>query len=385
MYNIVTLCKRIVVSDLSLVLLGAGSSTRFDLPVKKQWLRIGSKPLWYYVAHTLGKSYPFKDIIIATSNSDMKYMQRFGNFKFCQGGATRQESLKNALAHVTSEHVMVTDIARACVPETLISRLLHAKDQADIIVPALKVPDTVTHYGKTIEREHVKLIQTPQLSRTKCLKEALSKEGDYTDDSSAIKANGGTVWYVEGDLKAHKLTFAKDLLNLECLTPPSHETFTGFGFDVHQFEDGKVMMLGGIKIQENFGFKAHSDGDVALHALTDALLGAAGAGDIGEHFPDTDEKYKNADSAKLLEEVVKFIRNVGFEPINCDITIIAQTPKLGALKDEMAKRIAEILAIDLYRVNVKATTTEKLGFTGRKEGVAVQAVANLKFYDWKHS
>ncbi|NLC28768.1 MAG: 2-C-methyl-D-erythritol 2,4-cyclodiphosphate synthase, partial [Campylobacteraceae bacterium] len=231
-------------------------------------------------------------------------------------------------------------------------------------------------------REDVRLIQTPQLSQTEYLRQALKSETLFTDDSSAIKAKGGTVWFIEGDENAHKLTHLRDKSKLTCLGVPSSQSFAGNGFDVHSFGGEPPLMIGGLEVSDTLGFLAHSDGDVALHALCDALLGAAGAGDIGEHFPDTDISYKGADSAELLKKVALFIRSVGFEIGNCDITIIAQTPKISPFKESIRLRIAQLLGIPPFLVNIKASTTEELGFIGRKEGVAVQASAILHYYDW---
>jgi 2-C-methyl-D-erythritol 4-phosphate cytidylyltransferase/2-C-methyl-D-erythritol 2,4-cyclodiphosphate synthase len=365
-------------------MLGAGSSTRFKMNVKKQWLRISHSPLWLYTTQQIEKNFEFKNIIIVCSEDEIEYMKLYNNsYTYVKGGDTRQESLKNALLHVDTKFVLVSDIARACVPNSMIQRIINEKENADIVVPYLKVHDTVVYEGNTINRDEVKLIQTPQLSLTKSLKEALHVETLYTDDSSAIKANGGRVKYVLGDKKADKLTTLEDIHVIKHLDGPCDDTFVGFGFDVHQFCENKEMWLGGVLINDKRGFKAHSDGDVALHALIDAILGAIGAGDIGELFPDNDEKYKNADSKKLLEQVVSFVKKVGYEIINTDITIMAETPKLSPYKDKMRQTIASILAIDVIRVNVKATTTEKLGFVGRSEGIGVNAVATLKYINWK--
>lgn len=369
-------------SDLTLVMLGAGSSTRFGLDVKKQWLRIGNQPLWALATNRLASMYSFAQIIVVAAKEELEYMGRFGDFTFCEGGATRQESLKNALKYVQTPYVMVSDIARSCIPESLVERLISSKTCADVIVPVLRVHDTAFFQDSPIAREDVRLIQTPQLSQTEALKDALKSEIAFTDDSSAIKANGGTVWFIEGDEKAHKLTRLQDLQKLPCLAPPSKFSFTGSGFDVHAFSDTGPMMLGGIEVSKTKGFLAHSDGDVALHALTDAILGAASAGDIGDFFPDNDPAFKGADSAKLLQKALQFVRNVGFEIHHCDITIIAQFPKIGPHKEAMRRRIAEIMDIEPFLVNIKATTTEKLGFIGRNEGVAVMANATLHYYDW---
>jgi len=303
-------------------------------------------------------------------------------YNFVQGGETRQESIKNALEDVSSEHVMITDVARACIPEDVISNLIKQKEKADCIVPVLNVSDTVIYNEETINRDNVKLIQTPQVSKTTILKEALNTNIEYTDDSSAIKANGGSIYYVEGSSKSKKLTVGNDLSEISCLKKPSSNFFTGTGYDIHPFEENKKMYLGGINIDVPYGFKAHSDGDVLIHSLIDALLGACGAGDIGEFFPDTDDEFKDIDSKILLEQIVNFIHNVGYEIVNIDLTIIAQQPKINPYKKDIKKTIASLLNLEMQFVNIKATTAEKLGFIGRKEGVAVQSIATLKYYDW---
>ncbi|OHE12011.1 MAG: 2-C-methyl-D-erythritol 2,4-cyclodiphosphate synthase, partial [Sulfurimonas sp. RIFOXYB2_FULL_37_5] len=200
--------------------------------------------------------------------------------------------------------------------------------------------------------------------------------------SSAIVANGGKREFILGESDAHKITRIDDLKKLSCLTPPSNNTLSGVGFDVHAFDDKGEMYLGGIKIESDYGFKAHSDGDVAIHALVDALLGAAGMGDIGMMFPDNDDAYKGIDSKELLKRVVTKLRHLGFVIVNIDLTIAAEKPRIGNYKIAMRKTLSSILNIESSRVNIKATTTEKLGFIGRGEGVGVIANANLKYFDW---
>lgn len=373
-------------SNVTLIILCAGNSTRFGLQAKKQWLRINNQPLWLFVAQKLSQASKFDKIIVAASPLELNYMQNFStDITFVAGGETRQASMRNALEEVTTEHVMVTDVARSCVPNEVIQRLLDQKENGDCIVPVLNVSDTVIYNEETINRDNVKLIQTPQLSNTTILKEALNTNIEYTDDSSAIKALGRDVIYVEGSHLSKKLTYNKDLQEIECLNAPSHNFFTGTGLDIHAFEENKQMVLGGVEIDVPYGFKAHSDGDVLIHSVIDALLGAAGAGDIGEFFPDTDPQYKGADSKKLLEEIVKFIYNVGYEIVNVDVTIIAQKPKINPHKLAIKGTMASLLHIEPQFINVKATTAEKLGFLGRSEGVAVQSSATLKYFDWKNA
>lgn len=371
-------------SDLTLVLLAAGNSTRFKVPVKKQWLRIGHDPLWLYVTNRIKESLPEVNVILVVHGSEIPFITPLCNFTVVSGGNTRQQSLKNALKEVKTPYVMVSDIARACVDSELIKRLIESQGVADTIVPSLDVHDTVVYNNETIVREQVKRIQTPQLSRTDILRHALESDIEYTDESSAVVACGGTRHFVLGDEGAAKITHAGDTAALACLSGPSNVIFTGNGFDVHPFEENKPMMLGGVEIDSPYGFKAHSDGDVAIHALIDALLGAACLGDIGMLFPDTDNAYKNIDSKELLVRCVEKLHNFGFVILHADITIIAQAPKIAPYKEQMRSGLASLLKIPTARLNVKATTTEHLGFIGRKEGVGVMATASVHYFDWKN-
>ncbi|MBA1437789.1 MAG: bifunctional 2-C-methyl-D-erythritol 4-phosphate cytidylyltransferase/2-C-methyl-D-erythritol 2,4-cyclodiphosphate synthase [Epsilonproteobacteria bacterium] len=372
-------------SDLTLLLLCAGNSTRFEMGVKKQWLRIDQMPLWQFVAQSFENSGFVAKVIVVAAEDDIEYMKNFATYEFVAGGATRQDSLKNALLHVTSEYVLVSDVARACVDTTLLQRIIAQKGEADCVVPYLKAVDTIVYGNETIDREKVKQVQTPQLSKTAVLKEALQSAIQYTDESSAIVANGGTRTFVLGDANANKITYIDDLNNIKCLKAPSDVTLSGNGFDVHAFDTKGEMWLGGVLIDSEFGFKAHSDGDVAIHSLIDALLGASGMGDIGMLFPDNDAAYAGIDSKILLKNVVEKLTKFGFEIINVDITIAAQTPRLAPYKTKIRQRLAKILEIPMANVNVKATTTEKLGFIGRGEGVAVWSNANLKYFNWKRN
>jgi len=369
-------------SNLTLILLAAGSSSRFGQDVKKQWLRVENQPLWQFVAEKCEKSKHFGKIIVASSADDIEFMKYYAPYTFVEGGATRQQSLKNSLVHVDTEYVLVSDIARSCISDEFLKKIVSHIGESDCIVPYLGATDTIVYDGKTINREKVMRIQTPQLSRTSALKEALLLNEEFTDESSAIVANGGKREFILGEESAHKITHIGDLKKLKCLAPPSSDTLSGVGFDVHAFDAKGNMYLGGVKIESDYGFLAHSDGDVAIHALIDALLGAAGMGDIGMMFPDSSDIYKGIDSKELLKRVVTKLEQFGFIIVNVDITIAAEKPKVGEYKLPMRTTLSAILNIDASRVNIKATTTEKLGFIGRGEGVGVIANANLKYFDW---
>lgn len=404
--------------DISLILLAAGDSSRFELPVKKQWLRVGELPLWQYVAQNIARAHPFKKIVIAVNEEDVSYCERlyacslasargesaecgtseykfqskqgrigcgadeYGSsnlkFHFAPGGANRQSSLKNALKLVDSELVLVSDVARAQISPRTIDALIAAS--ADCVSPYLGVNDTTYLGERIVEREELRLIQTPQLSRTALLKKALEGDEIFTDDSAAVGSAGGRLEFIKGEAGALKITRASDLAALN-LKPCSRDIFCGTGYDVHALEKGVGIVLGGVQVPCEFALIAHSDGDVAIHALIDAICGAAMLGDIGELFPDSDAQFKGADSKELLRKVMRRVIGYGYELVNADITIIAQRPKVGAYKAQMQEVLSEIL--NCARVNVKATTTEGLGFTGRSEGIAAQAAVSLKFYDWQ--
>lgn len=369
----------------TLIIMAAGKAERFrnNIRVKKQWLRVGSIPLWLHVAERLSRLHEFEQVIVTADSEELDYARRFesDNIMIVQGGDTRWDSLCRALTHCRNDFVLVSDAARPCVPEEVITRVLMQKGK-DCVVPSLPVHDTSYYGDSLIKREALRRIQTPQLSRVSCLRAAQERGETFSDESSAISAVGGEVLFVEGSESARKITHLDDLTHLACLPSPANDVRVGQGMDIHAFETGKPMILGGVMIQSDVGFKAHSDGDVLIHAVIDALLGAAGAGDIGEWFPDNDPTYKGADSAELLARVVQFLHAVGFAIINVDVTVNAETPRLSPYKQAINARMAELLGIRRESVNIKATTAEKMGFVGRKEGVMAMAVCSIKYLDW---
>ncbi|MGX3011121.1 bifunctional 2-C-methyl-D-erythritol 4-phosphate cytidylyltransferase/2-C-methyl-D-erythritol 2,4-cyclodiphosphate synthase [Helicobacter sp. 23-1044] len=413
--------------NMTLIIMSAGESTRFraDLPkkcaVKKQWIRVNGKPLWLFVADILNARYKFAKVIITASALEVAYMKRFCDYEIVCGGNTRQKSLENALKCVDSEFVAVSDAARFGVDFEVLDRLFAVDLGAiDCVMPVLGVADTIfiaesnTDFGaesnaifsaeslRYLNRNAVKLVQTPQISRVSVLQKAL-KLGDFSDESSAINALGGKIATIKGSKMLDKLTDFGDLErilgNLDSHTfgaksGESHaqnsqnlsqnETFIGYGFDTHRFCDGDEIVLCGVKIPCEFGIEAHSDGDVALHALMDALLGAVGAGDIGEWFPPNDARFKSADSLELLGQIVDFVRGVGFEIVNVDLMILAEIPKITPHKDKMIEILSTALNLPKNRVNIKATTMEQMGFVGRKEGICAKAVASLKMANLKN-
>lgn len=376
-------------TKICLVLMAAGSSTRFNqtLPpnkkVKKQWLRIGAIPLWKKVLDDLKSLHNFDEIVIGTDALEVNYVKNFcDQEKVVAGGDTRAQTLRNILEIVESDFVFVTDVARCDIDINVCKNLLKDYKNNDCTVPYINCTDTILYQDKIIDRSAVKLIQTPQISHTQKLKQALKKK-DYTDESTAMIDNNHCVKFLQGSDKMRKLTTLQDLNLLTLFNAPDSTSFSGGGIDIHQFQQGKPMKLGGIEITQEFGFKAHSDGDVLLHSIIDALLGAIGGGDIGEWFPDNKNDFKDIDSKILLEKIYHFIVSVGYEIIHLDISIIAQKPKINPYKPMLTKSIATLLHLPKYRINIKATTAEEMGFIGRKEGICVITNATLKFLNWK--
>ena len=372
--------------NISLILLSAGESSRFQLPIKKQWLRIDEKPLWLSVLEKFQSLDIFENIILTAHKDEVGFFENFTDIQIIAGGDSRQNSIKNAISKIDSEFVMISDIARCFIPKNMISRLIENIANGDIIVPFLPISDTVVFDDKNINREKLKIIQTPQLSKTEILKNLIQKsDQEFTDESSLFFANGFKRFFVLGDKRAEKLTYISDITSSDCFDKPvSKNILIGNGFDVHQFEIGNSpLKLGGVEIETPFKFKAHSDGDVLIHSLIDSILGASGIGDIGEMFPDNDEKYRGVNSLELLETVLTTIQKIGLEINNVDITVIAEIPRLKKYKMAIRQKLSQTLGIPKFLVNIKATTTEKLGFVGRKEGVAVLSSVSLKYINWK--
>jgi len=304
------------------------------------------------------------------------------------GGKTRADSVQAGLAALTAarnQPVLVHDAARPFVTRVHVERLLAALDLADGAVPALPVPDTLKRgdglVDETVSREGLWRAQTPQAFRFGRLKAAYRRwpaTEEPTDDASVMERAGGHVAMVPGDPMLMKLTYPEDFLMAEQLAASRRIVRTGFGIDAHRFGPGKAVWLAGIRIEHDLGLVGHSDADCGLHALTDAVLGAIAEGDIGEHFPPTDPRWKGASSDQFLTHAVKLAAARGGRILNADLTLICERPKIRPHRDAMRARIAELLGLPIDRVSVKATTTEGMGFTGREEGLMAQAVVSVE-------
>lgn len=300
------------------------------------------------------------------------------------GGATRARSVRNGLDAIDGQAVLVHDAARPFCPAAVIDRLVAALEFHEGAAPVVAVGDTLVRAGteltETVDRDGLVRVQTPQAARLDALRSAYSSwTGDCpTDESSVMRAAGMSVAAVAGTAALDKITTDDDFVRAEQWIAGQMVARTGMGFDVHAFKGSGPIMLGGVEIAHPRGLAGHSDADVALHAITDALLGAGGLGDIGSHFPPSDAQWKGASSAIFLAHAAQLLRKQGAIIDHVDCTIVAEAPKVGPYRDAMRGRIAEILGLGIGQVSVKATTTEGLGFTGRGEGIAAQAVANIR-------
>jgi 2-C-methyl-D-erythritol 4-phosphate cytidylyltransferase/2-C-methyl-D-erythritol 2,4-cyclodiphosphate synthase len=309
------------------------------------------------------------------------------------GGATRQASVHaglEALAGQKPDVVLIHDAARPFVTAALISRAIDAAARTGAAVPAIPVTDTVKLVGEngdveaTPDRARLRIAQTPQAFRFEVILEAHRRaaregRGDFTDDAALAEWAGLTVATFEGDPANMKLTTPEDFVREEArLAAHLGDVRTGSGYDVHAFGDGDHVMICGVRVPHTRGFRAHSDGDVGLHALVDAILGALADGDIGSHFPPSEPKWKGAASDQFLKYALERVAARGGRIAHLDVTLICELPKIGPHRDAMRARIAEITGLALSRVAVKATTSEELGFTGRKEGIAAMATATIR-------
>ncbi|HQS97880.1 MAG: bifunctional 2-C-methyl-D-erythritol 4-phosphate cytidylyltransferase/2-C-methyl-D-erythritol 2,4-cyclodiphosphate synthase [Novosphingobium sp. 17-62-19] len=304
--------------------------------------------------------------------------------RFVVGGATRQESVRVALEALEADapaKVLIHDAARPVLPRAVINGLLGALDGALGAVPVLPVVDSMVRGAEgailhPVTREELYRVQTPQAfdyAAILAAHRAWASAPEAGDDAQVAMAAGHDVLLIDGDEALRKVTFAADLEEQAM----GGQVRTGMGFDVHRLVDGEELWLCGVKIPHDKGLSGHSDADVAIHALVDALLGAIAAGDIGDHFPPSDPQWKGASSDRFLAHAASLVRAAGFDISNVDVTVICEAPKIGPHKAVMRGALARILGIDLGAVSVKATTTERLGLTGRGEGIAAQAVATV--------
>lgn len=369
----------------SAIIVAAGKGIRADQPVPKQFAQWRGKPVIRHSAEALANAGANQIVIAIPENGEAlanAALSGLANIQLVTGGATRQDSVRAALETIESDAphtVLIHDAARPVLSASVIDRLLGALAGAEGAIPVLPVIDSISVdeggvMAGSADRESLRRVQTPQAFHYRAILDAhrrWSGAAAAGDDAQVLRAAGGAVAHVEGDEALKKLTYAGDFM------ADIPTVRTGMGFDVHRLVAGEQLWLGGIQIPHDKGLSGHSDADVALHALVDAILGAIGAGDIGEHFPPSDDRWKGASSDKFLSHAAKLVTEAGYRIGNVDLTIICEAPKIGPHRDAMRDCIARLLSVDIAQVSVKATTTERLGFTGRGEGIAAQAIATV--------
>lgn len=374
------------------LIVAAGRGSRAGGGLPKQYRALGGatvlrRALTAFVSHpgitrTVAVIHPDDEAHFSASSAGL-------DVTWTAGGATRQDSVLRglrSLADSGATHVLIHDGARPLVSKKIIADVIHALVTAEGAAPGLAIADSLKHVShgsimSTVPRDHLWRVQTPQgfvLRSILAAHEAAAGQA-LTDDAAVAEAAGLTVAIVAGDDDNLKITTADDLAHAErLLTLRTADVRTGSGFDVHRFSPGDHVWLCGVKVPHSHGLDGHSDADAGLHALTDALLGALGDGDIGAHFPPTDPQWKGADSSEFLRHAADLLTRRGGVLAHADVTLICERPKISLHRGAMVQRIADILQVAPDRVSVKATTTEQLGFTGRREGLAAQAVVTIR-------
>ncbi|MGH1376926.1 MAG: bifunctional 2-C-methyl-D-erythritol 4-phosphate cytidylyltransferase/2-C-methyl-D-erythritol 2,4-cyclodiphosphate synthase [Alphaproteobacteria bacterium] len=382
-----------------LIVVAAGKGLRLGADIPKQYITLNEQTV---LRHTLNQFTALDGlshtcVVIHPDHEDLcnDTLSGLSNISICHGGKERKDSVLNGLNALPDigddDVVLIHDAARPFVKTHDIQRLLdsmHTQQAATLahrIVDTLRYADQNENAENTVNRENLWAVQTPQAFHYKTLRDAHAQaDGDYTDDTALVSAAGVSVKFIESSSGNFKITTTDDLNKARLIMKNEikTETRTGLGYDVHAFDENvtniQSIRLCGVDIAHDRKLKGHSDADVGLHTLTDAILGAIGEGDIGLHFPPSNMDFKNMDSAVFLEHAMKLLRDKGGKLVNADVTLICESPKIGQYRTEIVARMADILNVSKNRINIKATTTEQLGFTGRKEGIAAQAAVSIE-------
>lgn len=373
------------------LVVAAGVGARAGLDHPKQFELVRGKPMVRHCVESFAAHHAIDQIwIVIADGQEEQLAKALGPdlpHQTVIGGATRQQSVCNGLAAIHrgggAENILVHDAARPFVPHGVVDRLLERLKTASAAIPVLPSVDTMVELqdrqlDRTVDRDRLWRVQTPQafdFLQLLAAHQQFSAGQNASDDAQIFKAAGHAVTVVDGDEALKKYTLPADFGGER--KQPMRQIRTGMGYDVHRLADGEDLWLGGVKIEHDRGLVGHSDADVLLHALTDALLGTVAAGDIGDHFPPSDPQWRGAASARFVEYAASLILEKGGTINNVDMTVICEAPKIKPHRETIRRNIAEILAIEVDRISIKATTTEGLGFTGREEGIAAQAIATI--------
>ncbi len=366
------------------LIVAAGKGTRLGGDLPKQYLNLGGVAL---IARAVDAFGDMPVVVVIAEGQQELLATALGDrtVTVVIGGAERQDSVLAGLKAIgAADHVLIHDAARPLLSRAVIDRLLAALKTHDGAVPVLPIVDTVARaddsLGETMDRAGLVRVQTPQAFRFNAIMTSHARWAGAvaTDDAQMARVAGFRVATVQGDVMLDKITTAEDFVAAEAKLAGLMVSRSASGFDVHRLEAGEELWLGGVRIPHDKGLSGHSDADVALHAITDAVLGCVGAGDIGSHFPPSDAQWRGASSDRFLDHARGLVAALSGIIDFVDLTIICEVPKIGPYREAMRARIAEILQVPLSRISVKATTTERLGFTGRGEGIAAQAIATVR-------
>lgn len=367
------------------LVVAAGQGLRAGQPLPKQFARWRGKPVVRHSVEALAAA-GIAPIVVAIPEGAEAIaaaaLDGIAGVRLIVGGETRRHSVRlglEALTATSPDFVLIHDAARPILPQAVIGRLTGALAGRKAAIPVLPVVDSLAHdaggtMGDPADRALLRRVQTPQAFHFPAIlaaHRAWSAPAEAGDDAQVAQAFGIEIALVEGDEALHKLTFASDF------APSAPPVRVGTGYDVHRLAQGEELWLCGVRIDHSHGLAGHSDADVAIHALVDALLGAVSAGDIGQHFPPSDPQWRGVSSDRFLSHAVGLVGEAGYAIGNVDLTLICEAPRIGPYRAAMRSRLAELLGVDIAAVSVKATTTERLGFTGRGEGIAAQAAVSL--------
>jgi 2-C-methyl-D-erythritol 4-phosphate cytidylyltransferase/2-C-methyl-D-erythritol 2,4-cyclodiphosphate synthase len=374
--------------NVAAILVAGGAGLRAGGDTPKQWREVAGRPLLRWAAEGLLAGGARLIVVVPPGDEARagEVLEGLVVEAVTAGGATRTRSVAAGLAALSTnppEAVLVHDAARPFVTAEHVRSVLAALEGAEGALPALPVGDTLKRAEAaqvvgTVDRDNLHRAQTPQAFRYAALARAYASGAEATDDAALVEQAGGRVVLTPGDPHLFKLTYPEDFAMAEALAGSARITVVGQGYDVHAFGPGDRVWLCGVEIAHDRALVGHSDADAGLHALTDALLGAIGAGDIGDHFPPSDPQWKGAASDRFLLHALSLVAAQGGRVLNVDVTLICERPKVKPHREAMRIRLAELLGLPLQRVSVKATTSERLGFTGREEGLAAQAVAAVE-------
>jgi 2-C-methyl-D-erythritol 4-phosphate cytidylyltransferase / 2-C-methyl-D-erythritol 2,4-cyclodiphosphate synthase len=367
------------------IIVAGGSGNRAGTGTPKQWQPLLGRRVIDWSIDTFSQHPDLTDIIVVAS-PELGELRPGQRYQRAEPGETRTQSVLNGLSALAAPDdtiVLIHDAARPGIDPDTITELIHALAEYAAAAPALDLADAIKRPAagdriETVDRTGLHRIQTPQAFRLGTIRNALSRSDvPLVDDLAALEASDARVRMVPGSLRLSKITYPEDFDMMARLLAPVGMPRVGKGFDVHAFEPGDHVTLCGIQIPHAAKLKGHSDADAGWHALTDAILGAVALGDIGDHFPPSDPRWKDADSGIFLKHAQTLAEEKGYRIDSCDITVICEAPKVKPHREAMRARTAELLGLPLGAVSVKATTTEGLGFTGRREGIAAEAIAVL--------